>query len=463
MAKSRSLGITSYHKEVVLDKALEHLTNISLSKVIQKIDSSLNPDSKLHIVGGTVRDSLLNIDNCDFDLATVLPPQEVIRRLESHKIRVIETGITHGTVTALVDDIPLEITTFRKPGKREKSEFSASIETDLSGRDFTINAIAFDVKDKKIIDPFNGVSDLQNNLIKCVGDPNMRFTEDPLRVMRLMRLGPAQGREIDKETQNAALAISKSITKVSIERVRSELELILISEYPANTLRLMAQFGILELIIPELMPSIGFEQNDFHTQDVFEHILTVVQNSPSELRLRLAALFHDIGKPESLSVDENGRRHFYLHEEIGFHKTKTIMKRLKFSNDEIHAVSELVRLHMRPMDCGPAGVRRLLRDLGDYFEDWKKLKTADAPPVMSEQEYNERFGKFESMVASEKERLSKIGKKLLTISGEDLIAIGVKPGPGMGKILKTLENMVLDNPDINNKEKLLEIASSLKE
>lgn len=463
MAKSLSHGTTSSVKEVALNDALSRLSIFSSSGSIQKIISALGAKANLHLVGGTVRDFLLGFDACDLDLATILKPEDVISGLTAQGIRVIETGIIHGTVTALVDEQSIEITTFRKPSAREKSQYSQTIQEDLEGRDFTINALAFDVTGLKLIDPFGGLEDLKNNILRAVANPPDRIAEDPLRIMRMFRFGQAAGRVVDDDTLAAASELAHMLEKVSVERIRVELEKILVSEFPANAIRSMAEEGVLSYVLPELLPSIGFEQNDFHTEDVFEHTLTVVENAPPELRLRLAALFHDIGKPESFSVDEEGRRHFYSHEEIGYRITKTVMKRLRFSNDDIDAVGVLVRLHMRPMDCGPAGVRRLIRDLGPLFDDWKKLKTADAPPIMDRQDFDERFTRFEEMVSSEKVRLEKIGKKLINVTGEDLKAIGVQPGPGMGKILKALENLVLDNPDLNTRECLLENASRLKQ
>jgi len=461
MAKSRSLGTTSSLSGAALDDAKKSLVSISNSKTISTINKALGSSADLHLVGGTVRDVLLGAKQCDLDVATILKAEEVIEKLKGSDVKVIATGVTHGTVTAVVDTVPVEITTFRKPSAREESLFSKTIQEDLHGRDFTINAIAFSIAKSEIIDPLGGLADLQNAILKSVGKAEDRFSEDPLRILRMIRFGQAAGRKVDS---NMLLAVKSSkvlLKRISIERIRSEFEKILMSSRVKDGLRALAQLELLEFILPELIESIGFEQNRFHTQDVFEHTLTVVENSPLDLKLRLAAVFHDIGKPQSLSVDEKGDRHFYLHEEIGCKIAKSAMKRLRFSNEYIDDVSQLVKLHMRPMDCGPSGVRRLIRDLGPLFDDWKKLKGADAPPVMGREEYEERLANFESLVSSETERLAKIGRRLLTVTGEDLIALGIPAGPGLGKIIKELENMVLENPDLNTKEILLENAKRL--
>ncbi|MCO6430483.1 MAG: HD domain-containing protein [Deltaproteobacteria bacterium] len=460
MARSPSYGVISSHLKA-LSEAKKLLRALAQTSSIKKINDALGKDSELCLVGGTVRDVILGVDKCDLDLASKLHPQAARERLENAAIKVVDTGIKHGTITAVMQDGNVEITTFRKPGARESSEFSDSIEEDLGGRDFAINAIAYRIDSDALIDPSEGYKDLAGGTLKAVGDPAARFEEDPLRILRMIRFGPAQARKVDAGTLQAAIERRELLKNVSIERVRMELEKILLSPFAGHAVREMRAAGLIELIIPELTESYDFEQNRFHIEDVFEHTLTVLDNAPQTLRLRLAALLHDIGKPRSLSIDETGTRRFYNHERISAEMSKVILKRLRFSNDDIEAVCDLVRLHMRPIDCGPPGVRRLMRDLGDNFEDWREIKIADYPPIMEMEEFKERLAQFDRMVESERERLARSGGSTLAVDGNDLIALGIKPGPALGRILKALESVVIEDPELNVKDLLLERAKEL--
>lgn len=422
--------------------------------------SKLGGDAELHLVGGCVRDGLLGEDPLDLDCATVLSPEEVTNRL-SKNFRVIPTGIDHGTVRVLIPESKfhsLEITTFRKPSLRSESKYSKTIEEDLAGRDFTINAIAVCVDSQKIIDPFNGYKDLESKILRAVGNPADRIKEDPLRILRAVRFGPADGRVVDEATVKACAELSGLLKDVSIERIRDELDKILLSSFPADGIKAFRDWGLLPYTIPELMESVGFEQNEFHYEDVFNHTLTVLGRAKEDRLVRFAALFHDIGKPRSLTVDERGR-HFYNHENIGAEMTKEILERMRFSGHDAEKVSLLVEYHMRPLECGPAGVRRLFRALGDDFDKWRDLKIADAPPADTEAQFHERLRAFDSMVATERERISKsqTGEKL-AVSGDDIILCGVKSGPNVGSVLKFLEEKVIENPELNQKETLINLT-----
>ncbi len=463
MAKSRSPGKPSSLSANSAKKVLLYLKKISNSKKLQKIIRVLEPDSQLVIVGGCIRESLSGNKNSDIDLATLYTPEKVRGLLKKYKIRTYETGMQHGTITAVVEKENIEITTFRKPVAGKKNIYSKSLKEDLAARDFTINAIAYDPFKNVIVDPLKGVADLNKNILRACKDPLKRFKEDPLRILRMIRFGTAAGRKIEKKTLDAGIKCAPLLKKVSVERIRLELEKILLCKFPADGIRALADYGLLKYVLPELLPSVGFEQNKYHTQDVFEHTLTVISGTPDNLRLRLAGLFHDIGKPASLSVGDDGERHFYLHENIGAEICKKAMRRLKFSNQEIKAVSELVKLHMRPVDCGPSGVRRLMRDLGEYFEDWKKLKRADFPPIIPKKEFNKQFNSFLRLVKKEIERLEKSNQRKLALNGHDLINLGEKPGKRLGEILKTLENMVIENPELNDHNILIKKAKTLIE
>lgn len=458
MEKSRARGTTSCPTNLADGDLADRLSAAARSPVLTPIIAALGESAEVLLVGGAVRDCLLGIAELDFDLATLLRPERVVECMRRAGIYVVETGLKHGTVTAVSDGHNVEITTFRKPARHDEQAYSESIEEDLSGRDFTINAIAYRLSGGELLDPFGGISDLKAGLLRAVGDPRTRFGEDPLRIMRMFRFGPAEGRRVDEATARAARELAASLGGVSVERIRGELEKILVGPCPREALRAMLEAGALERCLPELMPAVGFEQNEFHVHDVFEHTLQVICNAPSERILRLAALFHDIGKPHTLSVDEQGRRHFYRHETVGEGITKRAMRRLKFSNEDIKAVTSLVKHHMRPLECGPAGLRRLIRDLGPYFEQWRDLKKADRPPVMEPREFSERVRAFDAMLEAELARQRQSGKDKLALNGDDVVALGIRPGPDVGKVLAALREAVIEQPELNEREKLLELA-----
>ena len=205
---------------------------------------------------------------------------------------------------------------------------------------------------------------------------------------------------------------------------------------------------------------VGVSQHEFHTEDVFDHTMTVLARCPPDPMLRLVALFHDAGKPATISTGDDGRRHFYEHEVISESIARVVMERLKFSNDEIDQVTRLVRMHMRPIECGAPGVRRILRDVAPFYPDWRIFKYADAPPVMTETEVQERLGRFDAMVEAERVRVASQGSRL-AISGRDLIEIGFPPGVRMGQFLKECEELVIEKPELNERERLLSRAKEL--
>ncbi len=418
---------------------------------------ALSP-AQLYLVGGTVRDAFLNRYETDLDVATDLEAETIRQRCVAHGIRTIETGIQHGTVLALVHDQHIEVTTFRHPSTREQQHTAHDISTDLSGRDFTINALAFDLITGTLIDPFHGVDDLSCGIVRAVGDATARLDEDPLRILRMIRFGAAQGRQMEPATFAAAQSLVKRLETVSIERIKSELDAILMSFVPHSGVRALLEVGALPYTIPELLPAVGFEQNRFHIHDVFEHTLWVLERTPPDLVLRWAAVFHDVGKPHTLSVDENSNRHFYQHEVVSEKQSRSRMHALRFSRDDTDRISAIVRHHMRPLDCGAVGVRRLIRDLGDELPRWRAFKVADAPPTMSDQEFEQIAEGFDSLLATENARRALPSYGKLAVSGSDILALGVSPGPTIGRILKELEELVIEDPSRNEREILLEEA-----
>ena len=457
MDESQNRGTTSL---VDLSKGLSRLAEIAAHPSLQLVKTALGSDASLHLVGGAVRDALSGKEDLDIDLTTALAPDKVQKRLVDSNIKVVPTGVEHGTVAAIFESGNIEITTFRRPSSRRESQFGTIIQEDLSGRDFTINAIAFDLNTQQLVDPFNGIADISEGILRAVGNARDRFLEDPHRMLRLVRFGPAAGRQIDAGTYSAVQELAPQIQDISPERIRVELCKIISSEFAPEAFRQMQHLGLLKHILPEMLPSIGFEQNEFHVHDVFEHTLSVLERAPKENQIvRWAALYHDLGKPHTLSVGDDGRRHFYDHERVSYDLCRQSMERLKFSNKEIDRVSLLVKLHMRPLDCGAPGVRRLMRDLSDEFDDWKSLKRADAPPVLGDDDFYRRLASFEALVKSERERLASSGQgSKLAINGHDIMQMGIKEGRKVGTVLKQLEELVLDDPQLNTKEELLRRA-----
>jgi len=414
------------------------------------------------IVGGAVRDYLLGKKPQDYDLATSATPQEVMR-LFAH---TVPTGIKHGTITVLSEGVGCEVTTYRvesgytdhrRPGE---VTFTHSIEEDLARRDFTINAIAFD--GTQFVDPFGGIEDLRKGEIRAVEDPFERFREDALRMMRAVRFASQLGFKIEEKTMEAIRANASLIAHISMERIRDELCKILITEKPSYGIRLLSQLELLRWFLPELEACRNFEQkNPHHDKDVLEHILAVVDHTKSEMITRLAALFHDIGKPPTFSLDENGVGHFYKHDLVGAEMTLKIMQRLKFDRRTTQIVSTLVREHMcRFSKIKPKSIKKLINRVGrenlDYFFDLQMAdmrghaKTASIEEILKVKEEAIR-------IIHQQEPLS---IKELDVDGNDLIELGIKPGKEIGSILNLLLERVLENPDLNRKDLLLEIAKA---
>jgi tRNA nucleotidyltransferase (CCA-adding enzyme) len=436
------------------------LCALSSSPTLTTLCDAVKP-AQLFLVGGSVRDAFFDSTTTDLDLATDLDAREVRDRCVACGLRVIETGIAHGTILVLINETSIEVTTFREPADRVTQINARDIATDLSGRDFTINAMAFCVRTRKLVDPFCGVNDLEQRSLRSVGEPQARFSEDPLRILRMVRFGPAQGRSVDNKTLDAATSLAHRLEGVSVERIRQELEKILMSPCPAAGVIALKDIGALAWTIPELQPAIGFEQNRYHIHDVFEHTMAVLDRTPDDRVLRWAALFHDIGKPHTLSVDHGGERHFYLHEISSTDLSWKRMEQLKFSHEDMKRISLIVRHHMRPLNCGPAGVRRLIRDLGDNLGLWRAFKDADSSPTISPEETNKTARAFDALLETERLKMAAPSYGKLAINGDDLKALGVSPGPQMGRILKQLEETIIEDPCKNSRETLVELAQNL--
>lgn len=303
---------------------------------------------KTYLVGGGVRDIFNNKNPRDYDVTTSATPEQVIGLFK----KVVPTGLKHGTVTVLTRDESVEVTTLRKDGiykdNRHPEEviYTTKLKDDVARRDFTINSIAIDLEGN-VYDYFNGIKDIENKTIRAVGNPDERFNEDSLRMMRAIRFSAQHDFDIESETEESIRKNNYLLQAVSKERIRDELCKILLSDYPGYGIEMLERCKLLEFVIPELCECIGFDQrNIHHNKNVFEHIISVLNNSPKILNVRLAALLHDIAKPKTFSIDENGNGHFYGHHIDSAIMAEEILKRLKFDNKTIESVVILVREHM---------------------------------------------------------------------------------------------------------------------
>ncbi len=454
----------STHPQLSPTVALQQFRErIRAEPLLQILGTALGDDADLHLVGGSVRDALLGLPAYDFDLATALSPDEILRRLAHAEIRVIATGLKHQTVTAVpVSGGPnVEITTFRTAGMSPAGGLhrSVSIEEDLAYRDFTINAIAVKLANGELVDPNSALADVAQRLLRCVGKPHDRFSEDPLRILRLLRIACTHDLNIEAQTFDAVTIEAPRLTQVSIERIREEFCKLLTSPHPGRGLRLLARLQLLPYFLPELVPCVDLEQNRFHPLDLYEHTIAVVEKTSPDLVLRLSALFHDIGKPPTLSIDPvTGDRHFFRHESVGAEMTAALMERLKFSNRVTEEVVTLVATHMRPLEAGPGGLRRLLRDTGELFPAWRELKVADASScAMDPAELAAQLEVFDHAMAAVQAGPPVSPLKSLALNGHDLLAAGVPPGPQIGVLLRALHEKVLDDPALNERETLLKL------
>lgn len=414
-----------------------------------------------YAVGGCIRDSILGREPDDWDITTSAAPKEVKRLFD----RTIDTGIRHGTVTVMLGKEGFEVTTYRIDGKYEDSRhpkdvtFTVNLTEDLRRRDFTINAMAYNEKDG-LIDIFGGIRDMERGIIRCVGDAKERFGEDALRMMRAVRFSAQLGYEIEEKTKAAIKELAPTLQKISAERVQTELVKLLVSKHP-DYLRTAYETGITAYILPEFDLCMETEQNNpHHCYSVGEHILHTLSYVEPDKALRLGMLFHDIGKPQTLTIDAEGVTHNHGHAAVGAKMTVSILKRLKFDNDTIDKVKKLVAYHDRKTEPDRKSVRRAVNRMGeDIFPLLFSVKYAD---IMAQSEYKreeklqtlEKIRVIYEQILENKECLS---LKELALSGADLIAYGMEPGREIGTTLEKLLEIVLENPECNQKEYLLSL------
>lgn len=434
-----------------------------------KIESILH---KLHeagyeayVVGGCVRDTLLGEKPHDWDITTSATPDE-IQSVFCHYQQIL-TGVKHGTVMILSHGEMIEITTYRIDGdysdgrRPDNVSFTTNIVDDLARRDFTMNACAS--TDTQLVDPFGGQDDLTNHLIRCVGNPEQRFTEDALRILRGIRFASVLNFEVEEETKNAMFKCMNLLKNVSQERITVEFCKTLLGTNVKNTL--LEFYEIFAYILPEIKNMYKFDQhNRHHIYNVYEHSLTAVESIESDLDLRATMFFHDIAKPQCFSMDKNKEGHFYGHPECSAKITNKILQRMRFSNTDIHTITELIKYHDTKIEANAKSIKILLRKIGEMqFRRLMKVKKAD---IMAQ---NPDYTTENLNVLSNIEVILNdiichnmcYSLNHLAVNGDDLIQQGIPKGRTIGTILNKLLDMVICEEVENNKAALLKIIPTL--
>ena len=433
-------------------------------KVKYILDTLLAAGFDAYAVGGCVRDSILGRVPDDWDITTSALPEQVKALFK----RTIDTGIQHGTVTIMLEKDGFEVTTYRIDGEYEDSRhpkeviFTPNLVEDLKRRDFTINAMAYNER-TGLVDEFHGKEDLEKKIICAVGNPEERFQEDALRIMRAIRFSAQLGYTIEERTKEAIQKLAPTLQNISAERIQVELVKLVMSDHP-DWLRDAYDAGVTKVILPELDMMMETTQNNPHHQyTVGEHVLHSMNYVEKDKVLRLGMLLHDIGKPQRKSTDENGINHFYNHAAVGEEMARKILRRLKFDNDTIYKVTKIVAFHDYKVELTPRAVRRAIAKVGeDIFPYLFPVKRADvlAQSDYQQQEKLENLEQLEKLYQAELDANNCVSLKNLTVTGRDLIDAGFQPGKQLGEILQSLLTIVIDEPECNTKECLIKEALS---
>ncbi|WP_031516277.1 CCA tRNA nucleotidyltransferase [Desulfofalx alkaliphila] len=401
-----------------------------------------------YLVGGCVRDFFLGRTIHDFDIIS----DALAEQLAGIFPRVIPIGKRFGTVTLLTQYRSVEVSTM-----------IGTLEQNCSQRDFTINSMAMD-EEGVLYDYYGGKRDAELRILRAVGNADDRFKEDPLRLMRLIRFATVLEFNIDKGTKQKAIINAPLISKVSVERIRDEFCKIILSDNPGSGIMLLAQHNLLPVVMPELEECIGFEQHSpHHDKDVFQHTVAVLNNSPARLSVRLAALLHDIGKPQTFTIGKDGRGHFYDHQKAGSEMVRHILTRLKFDNKTIAVVTVLVKEHMSRFEfLREKSVKKFINRVGvENLDDLFALQIADIKGSARSDDFS-MVTDLRSKVDEVLNKGEPMTVKELAINGVDLIRMGIKPGPAIGKMLKQVLDLVMEEPSLNTREKLTILVGKLK-
>lgn len=448
---------------------MTHIQSFNLPSTLKKMNSFFEQAGfEAYLVGGAVRDMLMNKPASDWDVATNATPQQVMSVFR----KVIPTGIEHGTVTVIFQGEHIEVTTFRteadySDGRHPDSvEYAATIEEDLSRRDFTMNAIAVNLRDGSVVDPFGGKDDIKKKLIRCVGDPLERFSEDGLRPVRALRFAAQLGFQIEDKTLEAIPKRLDVTEKVAVERFHDELLKMLKSPMPSIGLHFMEETGVMKIFLPELLSCRGVEQKGFHNFDVLDHLYYSCDGTDKDKpEVRLAALFHDIGKPSVRALGKDGVYTFYQHEAASAKMAQKILDRLHFSRQTTTYVCHLIAQHMffYEPNWTDAAVRRFLvrikySEYEHVLEDLFDLRRGDLFGMNRITAPAEQLIAFQKRIEAVLEKDNALSLKDIAVNGKDLMAAGIPAGKELGIILNELFETVLDDPAMNTKEKLLPVA-----
>lgn len=439
---------------------------IQLPEKVKEIIRTLTENGyEAYAVGGCVRDSILGREPEDWDITTSATPMETKALFP----RTFDTGIAHGTVTVLMDKEGFEVTTYRIDGEYEDSRhpkdvtFTRSLPEDLLRRDFTINAMAYN-DSCGLVDLFGGMEDLRQGVIRCVGNADERFSEDALRILRAVRFAAQLDFQMEEETRKAILNRAEDLRHISAERIQVELVKLLVSPHPEK-LREAWELGITRVILPEFdrMMETG-QETPHHCCSVGEHTLRALQSIESDRILRLTMLFHDMGKPEKKTVDADGVAHFKGHAAVSERMAREIMERLRFDNDTMRKVVWLVRWHDHRMPAQERAVRKAMQKIGEeLFPYYLKIRRADTAAQSSYQkeEKEQNLRGVETLYQKTVQQKCCVSLRSLAIGGRDLIAAGIHPGPEIGQLLGDLLDEVVEEPDRNTREYLVEKAKEL--
>ena len=414
------------------------------------------------VVGGCVRDFLLEKEPKDWDVTTNAKPEEIQKVFPDSFYENNFLTVTARTGSEDEKLAEVEITTYRLEAKYsdkrhpDEVKYAKRLDDDLSRRDFTVNAMAMDEK-KKLVDLFDGQKDLKKKTIRTVGNPEERFNEDALRMLRAVRFATTLGFKIEEKTAEAIKKNSVWLEAISGERIRDEFVKIIMSDNAAEGVELLRELGLLKFIVPELLENYGVAQNKHHKYDAYQHLIKSLEYAAKKkfnMYVRIAALFHDVAKAR-IKAGENEEATFYNHEIVGAKMTFQILNRLKFSKKEVEKITRLVRYHMFYYDVdtvGESSVRRLIRNVGpENIEELLQVRLADriGSGVPKAEPYKLRHFKY----LVDKVSQDPISAKMLKINGNDLMSVlGIKPGPRIGQILDILLGYVLDDPKKNTKE-----------
>lgn len=445
--------------------------NIEIPKSVKMIITILEKNGyEAFAVGGCIRDTILGRKPQDWDITTSALPQQVKALFN----KTLDTGIQHGTVTVMMSRVGYEVTTYRVDGEYNDSrhpdtvEFTSNLIEDLKRRDFTINAMAYNPT-VGLVDAFDGIGDIEKKIIKCVGVAEERFGEDALRILRAVRFSAQLGFDIEDKTLAAAKDLSDTLKNISAERIRVELEKLITSNHP-DKLITAYKAGITKVVLPEFDRMMECPQNTpYHMYNVGEHTIKVMENVPDTKVMRWAALLHDVGKPDSVTMDkkDNNLVHFYGHAKVGSLMVPKIMKRLKMDNKTIKLVTRLVECHDDRTASGemsPASVRWSVHKIGkDIYEQYLQLAYAD---FQGKSDYGRKKGFDKYLYTCQQFKYIMDNnictcKAEMAVSGKDLIEIGCPKGEIIGTVLDELLTKVLDNPQLNERETLLNIASKM--